>query len=57
MLLFILHRFYQDLDVCIIVCHHMLRLISAFSLLLPIIRLLRSALVCRSEVTLCRIPR
>nr|DAU41890.1 MAG TPA: hypothetical protein [Caudoviricetes sp.] len=57
MLLFILHRFFQDLDVCIIACRLILRLISAFSLLLPIIRLLRSAMVCRSEVTLCRIPR
>ena len=56
-LLFILHRFYQDLDVCIIACRLILRLISAFSLLLPIIRLLRSAMVCRSEVTLYRIPR
>nr|DAN18608.1 MAG TPA: hypothetical protein [Bacteriophage sp.] len=57
MLLFILHRFFQNLDVCVITRHYILRLVSAFSLLSPIIRLLPSAMICRSEVTLCRIPR
>nr|DAP30629.1 MAG TPA: hypothetical protein [Caudoviricetes sp.] len=52
MLLFILHRFFQNLDVCVITRYYILRLVSAFSLLSPIIRLLPSAMICRSEITL-----